>query len=202
MKSYTPLRRLLILCLPMLLIIGACATYTRQVVMRYEPITTKRFAGGELFLVNTEMQPPSASGAWPLGSVKNRDNRVIDTLWSGASPAALVQTALSRELDRSGYQVIPQRKVPESAAKMVEISEAVIDVEQVSNISRVDGSCTITVAITVSRAGVPGRILRYKATGTDIAIKERDRLVEGMLRSTMQDIMKQAIPDIVAILEQ
>ncbi len=195
-------RKLLLLCLPLLLVAGACATYTRQVVMRYEPITPQRHAGGELFLINAETQPPSASGAWPIGTVINRDGNPIDTLWSGVSPAGLVQTALGRELDRSGYRVLVQKALPEPGAKVVEINEASIDVEQKTNISRVDGSCTISLAITVSRPGAPARIFRYKANSTDIAIKERDRLAEAMLRATMQDLMKQALPDIAGVLEQ
>ncbi|MGV1098929.1 hypothetical protein ACUUL3_05900 [Thiovibrio sp. JS02] len=199
----TTCRTLMVLCLPLLLAIGACATYTRQVVMRYEPVTSKRFAGGELYLVNSELQPPSSSGAWPIGTVKNRDGNPIDTLWSGVSPAGLVQTALSRELDKSGYQVLPQKNLPAGAeARVVEINEAIIELDQKTNISRVDGSCTISVAITVARPGAPARILRYKANSTDIAVKDRDRLAEEMLRNTMQDLMKQAMPDIVGTLAQ
>jgi hypothetical protein len=54
----------------------------------------------------------------------------------------------------------------------------------------------------VLKNGTPVRKLHYEAKGSDLSIKDRDRLAETMLRSTMQDVMRQAIPDIVANLEQ
>ena len=203
MTHCTPCRRnLLALCLLALLFLGGCATYTRQIVLRYDPVTTTRFGGGDLYLVNAEPQPPTASGAWAIGTTKNAENQIIDTLWSGVSPAGLVQNAMGRELDRTGYEVIPQKKAPDLSNKLVEITEAAISVDQVSNISRINASCTIRISLTVMRNGAPVRKLHYEAKGTDLAIKDRDRLAETMLRNTMQDIMRQAVPDIVAILEQ
>jgi hypothetical protein len=196
-------RNLLALCLLSLLFLGGCATlYTRQIVLRYDPISTTRFGGGDLYLINADLQPPTASGAWAIGTTKNVEGRMIDTLWSGASPAGLVQSALNSELSRTGYQVIPAKRAPDIANKVVEISEAAISVDQISTISKVDASCTIKISLTVMKNGMPVRKLKYEATGSNLAIKDRDRLAGTMLRNTMQDVMKQAIPDIVAILEQ
>jgi hypothetical protein len=203
MTHYTTCRRgLLPLFLLALLFLEGCATYSRQIVMRYAPVTTPRFGSGDLYLENAELQPPTASGAWALGTTKNAQNQLLATLWSGVSPAGLVQNALSRELERSGYQVIPQKKAPEYASKVVRISEAAVAVDQISNISRLNVSCTIKISLTLMKDGAPVRKLHYEAKGTDLAIKDRDRLAETMLRNTMQDVMKQAMPDIVAILEQ
>jgi hypothetical protein len=203
MTHFTPRRRnLLALCLLTLLFLGGCATYSRQIVLRYDPISTTRFGGGDLYLVNAELQPPTASGAWAIGTTKIADGRMIDTLWSGVSPAALVQNAMNSELGRTGYQVIPAKMAPDLSNKVVEISEATISVDQISTVPRVDASCTIKIALTVMKNGMPVRKLKYEATGSDLAIKDRDRLAETLLRNTMQDVMKQAIPDIVAILEQ
>ncbi len=203
MTNLLPRRyNLLALGLMALIFLGGCATYTRQVVLRYDPITTSRFGGGDLYLVNADLQPPTASGAWSFGNTKNAEGVMLDTLWSGVSPAGLVQNALQSELNRTGYQVIPAKKVPDLYNKVVEITAATVNVDQVSNISRINASCTISVAFTVMKNGMPVRKLRYEAKGSDLAIKDRDRLAETMLRTTMQDVMKQAIPDMVRILEQ
>lgn len=203
MLHFTPRRRnLLALCLTALLFLGGCATYTRQVVLRYDPVSKTHFGGGDLYLVNAELQPPTASGAWVIGTVKNADGMMIDTLWSGVSPAGLVESALHRELSQTGYSVIPVKKAPDLFNKVVEITGATVKVDQVSKIPQVDATCTISVSLTVMKNGLPVRKLRYEASGSNLAIKDRDRLAETMLRTTMQDIMKQAIPDIVSILEQ
>lgn len=203
MKHFTPHRRtLLALGLMTLLILGGCATYTKQLVMRYDPITTTRFGGGDLYLINAELQPPTASGAWAIGNTKNGDGVMVDTLWSGVSPAGLVQSALQRELGQTGYAVIPAQKAPDLYSKVVEITEARVVVDQITKVPQVDATCTISVSLTVMKNGAPVRKLRYEAKSSDLAIKERDRLAETILRNTMQDVMKQAIPDIVANLEQ
>jgi hypothetical protein len=203
MKHFTPRRRnLLALSLMALLILGGCATYTRQVVLRYDPITTTRFGGGDLYLINAELQPPTASGAWAIGNTKNGDGVMVDTLWSGVSPAGLVQSALHRELSQTGYAVIPAKKAPDMYSKVVEITEATVNVDQITKIPQVDATCTVSVSLTVLKNGTPVRKLHYEAKGSDLAIKDRDRLAETMLRTTMQDLMKQAIPDIVSNLEQ
>ena len=203
MKHFTSRRRnLLALGLMALLILGGCATYTKQLVMRYDPISTTRFGGGDLYLVNAELQPPTASGAWAIGNTKNGDGVLVDTLWSGVSPASLVQSALQRELSQTGYAVIPAKKAPDLSNKTVEITEARVVVDQITKVPQVDATCTISVSLTVLKNGAPVRKLHYEAKGSDLAIKDRDRLAETMLRNTMQDVMKQAIPDIVANLEQ
>jgi len=203
MKHFTPHRRtLLALGLMALLILGGCATYTKQLVMRYDPITTTRFGGGDLYLINAELQPPTASGAWAIGNTKNGDGVLVDTLWSGVSPAGLVQSALQRELGQTGYAVIPAQKAPDLYSKVVEITEARVVVDQITKVPQVDATCTISVSLTVMKNGTPVRKLRYEAKGSDLAIKDRDRLAETILRNTMQDVMRQAIPDIVANLEQ
>ncbi len=203
MKHFTPHRRtLLALGLMALLILGGCATYTKQLVMRYDPITTTRFGGGDLYLINAELQPPTASGAWAIGNTKNGDGVMVDTLWSGVSPAGLVQSALQRELGQTGYAVIPAQKAPDLYSKVVEITEARVVVDQITKVPQVDAVCTISVSLTVMKNGTPVRKLRYEAKSSDLAIKERDRLAETILRNTMQDVMRQAIPDIVANLEQ
>ena len=203
MLHFTPRRRtLLALGLMALLILGGCATYTKQLVMRYDPISTTRFGGGDLYLINAELQPPTASGAWSIGNTKNGDGMMVDTLWSGVSPAGLVQSALQRELGQTGYAVIPAKKAPDLYSKVVEITEARVVVDQITKVPQVDAVCTISVSLTVMKNGTPVRKLHYEAKGSDLAIKDRDRLAETMLRNTMQDLMKQAIPDIVANLEQ
>ena len=203
MKHFTPRRRtLLALGLMALLILGGCATYTKQLVMRYDPITTTRFGGGDLYLINAELQPPTASGAWAIGNTKNGDGVMVDTLWSGVSPAGLVQSALQRELGQTGYAVIPAQKAPDLYSKVVEITEARVVVDQITKVPQVDAVCTISVSLTVMKNGTPVRKLRYEAKSSDLAIKDRDRLAETILRNTMQDVMRQAIPDIVGILEQ
>ncbi|PKN22184.1 MAG: hypothetical protein CVU68_04940 [Deltaproteobacteria bacterium HGW-Deltaproteobacteria-3] len=203
MLHFTPRRRtLLALGLMALLILGGCATYTKQLVMRYDPITTTRFGGGDLYLINAELQPPTASGAWAIGNTKNGDGVMVDTLWSGVSPAGLVQSALQRELGQTGYAVIPAQKAPDLYSKVVEITEARVVVDQITKVPQVDAVCTISVSLTVMKNGAPVRKLRYEAKSSDLAIKDRDRLAETILRSTMQDVMRQAIPDIVANLEQ
>lgn len=44
--------------------------------------------------------------------------------------------------------------------------------------------------------------LHYESKESNYAFKDRDLLAGSLLRSTMQEIMNQAVPEIVGILEQ
>lgn len=196
-------RNLLTLGLVILLSLTGCATYySRQIVLLYDPVSTSRFGGGDLYLVNPELQPPTASGAWAIGNTNNVEGQKIDTLWSGVSPAGMIQSALRHELNKTGYQVIPAKKSPDLSNKVVEITTALVTIDQVSKISQLNATCTVSVSLTIKKNGAPVRKLRYEAKASDLAIRDRDRLAGTMLNTTMQEVMKQAVPDIVGILEQ
>lgn len=192
-----------ILLLPFLAILvfaGGCASHARQMLFQYQTASPARTSGGELYLFNTADRIRPGSGVWEMGSTRNPEGAILDTLLSGVSPAAMAENALRLELGQSGYRVLSAPST-QAAARVVEITEATIRVEQTSSLTKLSAACTIKLSLTVKKDGAQARMFHYEAKGSDLAIKDRERLAEAMLLDTMQEVMKQAIPDIVGVME-
>lgn len=191
----------LALSLLTLFLLAGCASHARQVLFQYQTASPARTKGGDLYLINTadKIRPPA--GIWELGSTRNPEGLIVDSLLSGTSPAVMAQDALQLELGQSGYRILSPPAVPPVPARLVEISEASVRLEQTTSLTKVNAACTIKLSLRVIKDGERTRTFHYEAKGSDLAIKDRERLAEAILLDTMQEVMKQAIPDIVGVME-
>lgn len=109
----------LLLGLLALLTNAGCAAYSSQISPLYEPVTFTRKGSGDLYLLTSATNPAADASAirWVIGSVTNRDGQKIDDLLSTMPPAGMVQDALSQELRRAGYNIIPVTTAPPAPGK-------------------------------------------------------------------------------------
>lgn len=194
----------LLLGLLALLTNAGCAAYSSQISPLYEPVTFTRKGSGDLYLLTSATNPAADTSAirWVIGSVTNRDGQKIDDLLSTMPPAGMVQDALSQELRRAGYNIIPVTTAPPAPGKMLDLVQVQLSLDQISTLPNIEAKCRLAVDINVWKKGAMVKKLHYESKESNYAFKDRDLLAGSLLRSTMQEIMNQAVPEIVGILEQ
>ncbi|BDV43573.1 lipoprotein [Geotalea uraniireducens] len=200
-----PLGKLaILLCFLALLTNAGCAAYSSQIAMLYDPVTFTKKGSGDLYLVTSAANPATDATAirWVIGSVTNRDGVKIDDLLSTMPPAGMVQDALSQELRRAGYNIISTTTPPQAPGKMLDVVQVQLTLNQLSSLTDVEAKCRLAIGINVWKKGAMVKKLHYESKTTDYAIKDRELLAGSLLRSTMQEVMTQAVPEIVNILEQ
>lgn len=204
MISLRPFRCLSLIGLVFLLTLTAgCARYAQRINMLYDPVASVRGSSGDLYIYI----PPSglkASGdfVWVLGDVTDNDGKLIDHLTSPRSPAELVQDALTQEFQQAGYSVFPTTTKHPDATRALEVSRADVVINQVSGLADIRATCKLLIGIDVRKNGVVVRKLQYEAAYTKTDIKDRDLLVRTVFSQAMQSAMRQAVPELVTILEQ
>jgi hypothetical protein len=201
MKNFAGIFRFEIVCIIMLMILTGCATYDQSVTMLYHPVTNAVGGSGELYLAATGMRPGTANSGnikWIIGKVKYTDWRQSGDVLSKVSPNDMVLDALTREFTVAGYQVRQVNTLPEDANKGIVISLTDINLDEDSSIIKDEGSCRVTISLELWRSGNKVRKLDYQSKFSDEAIKGRDMLfLQTVLQNALQDVMKQAVPEII-----
>jgi uncharacterized lipoprotein YajG len=186
-----------------LMFLSGCARYARTINTLYEPGATVRGGSGEVYIVIPEnQQTKSPDIKWVIGVVKNDDNKKIDELLSSRSPAELAQSALSQELKRAGYTVLPAVQRPEKHTKLIDISKIDISLDQLSDFADIKATCRVQLGMDLYKNGTLIRKLQYESSATKTDIKDRDLLAQKVLQDALQSAMLNATPDLVQYLEK
>lgn len=193
----------LLLLLILTMITSGCARYANSINMLYDPVASIRGMSGDLFVT---IAPPAVKRdgdfVWVLGDVTDDDGKVIDHLTSPRSATELVQAALVQEFKQSGYNVIPTTNKHAEAQRAVEVSRAEVVINQVSDFADIKATCKLLIGLNIRKNGHVVRRLQYETKYTKTDIKDRDLLVHTVFREALQSAMRQAIPEVTAILEQ
>jgi hypothetical protein len=186
------------LLLPALM--AGCATVDRKVDVLYQPIVHGTGGAGDLYLSASGRQLATATKGtiqWIVGTVKNKDGDKTGNVVTGTAPVDQVMDALKQELAAAGYTVIPADKLPQNAARAVDVAAVTIELDETSDLVKSDGISRLTVSIDLWKNGQMIRKLEYKSMLSDFAVKDRDLLLPKLLQKSLQEVMKQAIPEIV-----
>lgn len=182
-------------------LLAGCATYDQSVTMLYHPVANAAGGSGELYLTATGIQPAMANPnniKWIIGKVKYSDWRQSGDVASRESPNDMVLDALSRELAVAGFQVRQVSRLPEDAGKGIVVTMTDINLDEDSSIIKDEAACRVSVSLELWRTGNKVRKLDYQSRFSDEAIKGRDMLfLQTVLQNALQDVMKQAVPEIV-----
>lgn len=182
---------------------NGCARYARSVNMLYTPAAVSQQASGDLYVVIPENQlTPSAQVKWVIGKVTDDENKKIDELFSPRSPAELAQSALSQELKRTGYTVLPVAKRPDTHTKLIDISKVDISLNQLSDFADLKATCRVLIALDIYKNGKLIRKLEYQSLSSKTDIKDRDLLARVVLQEAFKSVMTKALPDLVQLLER
>lgn len=187
----------------LIMLTNGCARYARSVNMLYTPAGVSQQASGDLYVVIPENQlTPSAQVKWVIGKVTDDENKKIDELFSPRSPAELAQSALSQELKRTGYTVLPVAKRPGTHTKLIDISKVEISLNQLSDFADLKATCRVLIALDIYKNGELIRKLEYQSLSSKTDIKDRDLLARVVLQEAFQSVMTKALPDLVQLFER
>ena len=143
----------------------------------------------------------SINEKWVVVTERSEDGKELGITVTPLVPSDLLRDALREELSAAGYTVRLVNKLPKNVGKGIILTHVSVDVDQVSGLLAVDGSCRLRIGMDLWRNGARLKKIANEFSYSDSAMTERDRLLPDMLNSVIQIAMKQSIPEITKELE-
>ena len=187
-----------------LFLLAGCAAPGMNVTVGYTPFVNATGGTGELFLVQDSAPEVSQKALWIIGQVKGYDGLKEHDLVVSSMPADLIAGMLADELTSAGYLVKQVKTMPEKSAKVVRVASVKMNLEESLSIFNFKLNATGGMALTLElwNSGARLNSFDYRASFSDSDMKEGDLLGSLVLRSSIREVMKQAVPDIVKTLEK
>lgn len=187
-------------CLFFFEMIAGCAVLDQNVTLLYQPVVKTAHGTGELYLATArgeswEGKPGSIQ--WVIGKVKDSRSGEEGKILTSIAPCDLVQDALKQELTAAGYNIMLVNTLPPDATKGIVIARTDLNLNEDSSIVKAEGSSRLTTSLELWKNGIKYRKLDYESKYSDLAVRDRDLLLPNILQNTLQDLMKQAVPDLV-----
>ena len=181
-----------------------CATTSNPVSIFYSPSGEARGGSGNLFL-KTESNRTARNNAggirWAIGREKDSYGLVNDEILSERSPEDMMLDAIKRELTAAGYRVETGATMPPGVTKGVDLTKVQIEVDETAGIPKIDATGRVRISVDVWKKGVVVKKLNYGSEVSDTAIINRDLLPREIIERGLRGVLKQAVPDIVSVLE-
>ncbi len=179
------------------LIVGGCARYARDVNVLYEPTVGIRGGAGEVYITIPESQEMQSQGIkWVIGKVRDNRNKQIDEVLSPRSPAEIIQAAFIQEFRLAGYTAIPTSKRPETGQRVIELTKTEIELDQTSDLTDIKAKCRVVAGMDVHKDGRLIKRLQYEASTSRFDVKDRDLLAGNVLRDALQSVMRKTMPEL------
>ena len=187
-----------------LFLLAGCAAPGMNVTVGYTPFVNATGGTGELFLVQDVAPPVNQKALWIIGQVKGHDGEKENDLVVTSMPADLIAGMLADELTSAGYLVKQVKATPDKASKIVRLSSVTMTLEEKLSLFnfKLEAAGALSVALELWNGGTKLQTFDYRASYSDSDIKDGDLLGSLVLRNSIRDVMKQAVPDIVRSLEQ
>lgn len=201
-----PGNKLIILgsCLIFSVMVSGCTTVGRKVDVLYQPVAQGAGGAGSINLAVRGGQPafPARNDLqWIVGKVLTKEGEKTGDIVMSTATDDLVVDAFKQELSSAGYKVIPVAVLSQEMAKGINVAGITVELEETSGIVKAEGVCRLTISVELWKNGSKFRKLDYQTMLSDFAVKDRGRLLSTLLQKSLQEIMKQAIPEIVKALE-
>lgn len=183
---------------------AGCATVDRKVNVLYQPVVHGTGGSGDLYLAVTAGQAglsKTTAVQWIVGKVKNTDGDKTGDIVTTTAPGDLVLDVFKQEFAVAGYKVIPVDALPQEVAKGLDVTGITVELEETASLIKSEEVCRLAVSVELWKNGRKFRKIDYKSTLSDFAIKDRDLLTPMLLQKSLQEVMKQAVPEIVKALE-
>ncbi len=187
-----------------LALLAGCAAPGMNVSVGYTPFVNATGGSGDLYLVQDMVPQIGQKALWVIGAVKDADGEKANDLVVATMPADLISGILADELTAAGYLVKQTKSMPEQPAKVVRLSSVKLSLEE--NLSplnfKLDGKGGVSVGLELWNRGARLQSFDYRASSSDADFKDGDLLGALILKNSIRDVMKQAVPDIVKSLEK
>lgn len=188
----------LVMLMLALLALTGCATTDQRVNFLYAPSNYASGGSGDLYVVEPAgSTTKETTNQWILGKITDTDGKQTGNIISPVRPADLVADAFSLELKAAGYNAMASVKSPASASRVVVLESLNLEMKEVTNLVKAEADCTLKITLKLMKNGKLIKNLYYEAANKNTVITDKDSLIDDILRSTLKDIMKQAVPEIV-----
>ncbi len=179
--------------------LAGCAT-DRKITLLYQPSVFATGGSGTLYLAASGARPASGktdSVQWIIGKVKNSDGDTVGDVVTTIAPGDLILDAFNQELTRAGYKVMRVKALPGDVSKGVDVSGLNINMLEVTSIMKSEGKSNLTVSLELWKNGKKFKKLDYQTGFSDFALKDRNLLLPEILQKALQNLMEQAVPEII-----
>lgn len=177
-----------------------CAAANQKVTVLYQPVVHDVTGAGELYLAGAKGSAGQTDIQWVVGTVKNSAGEPVGDIVLPIAPADLVMDAFKQEFTAAGYSTSLVGLLPQGIAKGIVVTGAEIHMEEVSSLIKAEGTSRVKVSVEVWKQGRVVKKLAYEARISDFAVKDRDQLLPDTLQKALQEIMKQAVPEVIKVL--
>lgn len=194
---------LVLLVLPAVLSAG-CAQVVHKVDVLYSPQSSYRGGTGLLQLAVSNGSAdcsPDASIRWVLGKIMDSEGNATGEIVSSIRPQDIVVDAFKQELGAAGYQISSPKQVDKYTEKGVVLTGISVKLEEVPSLAKLKSSCTLLVKMDLWKNGVVVKRSEYSSILSDVAVVDRELLPRSLFQKAIQDIMFQALPDIIRNLQ-
>ncbi len=187
-----------------LFLLAGCAAPGMNVNVGYTPYVNATGGSGELYLVQDATPQIGQKALWVIGAVKDAEGAKVSDLVLTTLPAELLSGILADELTSAGYLVKQTKSMPENAAKVVRLSTVKLSLEEkLSPVNfKLDATASVAIGLELWNKGARLQSFDYRASFSDSDFKDGDLLGSLILRNSIRDAMKQAVPDIIRSLEK
>ncbi|GAC1451374.1 MAG: hypothetical protein PVSMB11_12440 [Desulfuromonadaceae bacterium] len=178
---------------------AGCAQVAHKVDVLYTPLATYRGGNGPLELVvnDKDKSDPSPSIRWVLGQIKNTEGVVTEDIISTIRPHDVLANAFKQELTAAGYQISFSKALDKYTGKGIVFTDISVQLEEVPSLAKLESSCTILLKMDLWKSGAVVKRSEYRSKLSDIAVVDRDQLPGSLFQKAIQEIMYQAVPDII-----
>lgn len=184
-------------------LVAGCATADRKVNVLYQPVAAGTGGAGDLYLAASARQPGLAEKGtvqWIVGSVKSKEGEKAGSVVTGTAPIELFLDAFRQELSAAGYKVVQVDALPRDVSRGVDLAAVAVELDETAELVKSDGISRLTVTVVIWKGGEKIRKLEYRSLLSDFAITDRELLLPKLLQKSLQEVMKQAVPEIVRVL--
>lgn len=179
--------------------LAGCATPpTPTISFMMGTVADGRGGTGELFV----SESARTGGGTSIGKVRDAEGRAVGDILTTSPLDTMMLHSFKNEMKSAGYRVVAGEAVPPAAAKAMEIDKVDLTIDQVRGFTRDEAKCAMGIVIKVYKNGVMVRKLTYEAKNSDFTVRDRDQLAQTVFDRSLSSILRQAVPEVIAILEQ
>lgn len=177
-----------------------CAQVAHKVDVLYSPLPAYRGGTGSLELVTVE--PPRDTGSepsirWVVGHITNAEGGAAGDISSPIRPQDVIKDAFKQELGAAGYQINYSKALDKDTKKGIVLKDISVQIGEIPSFAKLESSCIIFLKLDLWMNGALIRRTEYRSKVSDVAVMDRDQLSSRLYQKAIQDIMQQAVPDII-----
>ncbi len=187
-------------CLILSAMFAGCASLDQKVTLLYQPVVKTAHGTGDVYLAMAKgeaLHGKPGTIQWVVGKAEDSRSGREGEILTSVAPGDLVVDALKQELTAAGYRIIWVNSLPTEVTKGIVITRTDLNLVEDSSIIIADGSSRLTTSMELWKNGKMCKNIDYESGYSDFAVRDRDLLLPNILQNTLQDLMKQAVPDLI-----